>query len=75
MTQALSHYLQFKDLTAQDYAYLFSRAAFIKHKFKTYAKHQPLTDRSLAMIFEKASTAHVSALKPVCTKWVAQWFT
>ena len=56
MTQALSHYLQFKDLTAQDYAYLFSRAAFIKHKFKTYAKHQPLTDRSLAMIFEKAST-------------------
>ena len=56
MTQALSHYLQFNDLTAQDYAYLFSRAAFIKHKFKTYAKHQPLTDRSLAMIFEKAST-------------------
>jgi ornithine carbamoyltransferase len=56
MTQALSHYLQFKDLSAQDYAYLFSRAAFIKHKFKTYDKHQPLTDRTLAMIFEKAST-------------------
>ncbi len=56
MTQALTHYLQFKDLTADDYAYLFSRAAFIKHKFKTYDKHQPLTDRTLAMIFEKAST-------------------
>ena len=56
MTQALSHYLQFKDLSAEDYAYLFSRAAFIKHKFKTYDKHQPLTDRTLAMIFEKAST-------------------
>ena len=56
MTQALTHYLQFKDLTADDYAYLFSRAAFIKHKFKTYDKHQPLTDRTLAMIFEKAAT-------------------
>ena len=56
MTQALTHYLQFKDLTADDYAYLFSRAAFIKHKFKTYDKHQPLIDRTLAMIFEKAST-------------------
>jgi ornithine carbamoyltransferase len=56
MTQALTHYLQFKDLTVDDYAYLFSRAAFIKHKFKTYDKHQPLTDRTLAMIFEKAST-------------------
>ncbi len=56
MTQALTHYLQFKDLTADDYAYLFSRAAFIKHKFKTYDKHQPLIDRTVAMIFEKAST-------------------
>ena len=56
MTQALTHYLQFKDLTADDYVYLFSRAAFIKHKFKTYDKHQPLIDRTLAMIFEKAST-------------------
>jgi ornithine carbamoyltransferase len=56
MNQALTHYLQFKDLTADDYVYLFSRAAFIKHKFKTYDKHQPLTDRTLAMIFEKAST-------------------
>jgi ornithine carbamoyltransferase len=56
MTQALTHYLQFKDLTEDDYAYLFSRAAFIKHKFKTYDKHQPLIDRTLAMIFEKAST-------------------
>jgi ornithine carbamoyltransferase len=43
-------------LTADDYAYLFSRAALIKRKFKTYDKHQPLTDRTLAMIFEKAST-------------------
>ena len=43
-------------MTAQEYAYLFSRAAFIKHKFKAYEKHHTLVDRTLAMIFEKAST-------------------
>jgi len=52
----MKHYLQFKDLSAQEYAYLFSRAALIKHKFKTYEKHHTLLDRTLAMIFEKAST-------------------
>ncbi|MFN3376236.1 MAG: ornithine carbamoyltransferase [Burkholderiaceae bacterium] len=52
----LKHYLQFKDLDADEYAYLFERAALIKRKFKTYEKHHPLTDRTLAMIFEKAST-------------------
>ena len=56
MTQALTHYLQFNALTADDYAYLFSSAALIKRKFKNYDKHQPQTDRTLAMIFEKAST-------------------
>ena len=56
MRQPLQHYLQFTDLSADDYAYLFNRAALIKAKFKAYEKHQPLTDRTLAMIFEKAST-------------------
>ncbi len=56
MSQALKHYLQFSDLNADEYAYLFTRAALIKQKFKAYDKHQPLTDRTLAMIFEKAST-------------------
>jgi ornithine carbamoyltransferase len=56
MTQALKHYLQFTDLTAAEYTYLFERAALIKKKFKAYEKHQPLVDRTLAMIFEKAST-------------------
>jgi ornithine carbamoyltransferase len=56
MSQNLTHYLQFSDFSVADYDYLFSRAALIKHKFKTYEKHQPLTDRTLAMIFEKAST-------------------
>jgi ornithine carbamoyltransferase len=53
---AIKHYLQFSDLTAPEYAYIFERAALIKKKFKAYEKHQPLADRTLAMIFEKAST-------------------
>ena len=50
------HYLQFSDLTADETNYLFARAAIIKKKFKAYEKHHPLSDRTLAMIFEKAST-------------------
>ncbi len=52
----VKHYLQFSDLNADEYAYLFERAALIKKKFKAYEKHQPLIDRTMAMIFEKAST-------------------
>ena len=52
----LRHYLQFSDFSGEEYAYLFKRAALIKHKFKNYEKHHPLVDRTLAMIFEKAST-------------------
>ena len=52
----IRHYLQFSDFSAADYAYVFARAALIKQKFKTYERHQPLVDRTLAMIFEKAST-------------------
>ena len=50
------HYLQFKDFRAEEYAYLFERAATIKKRFKNYEKYTPLVDRTLAMIFEKAST-------------------
>ena len=53
---ALKHYLQFSDFTAAEYDYLLARAALIKKKFKTYDKHHTLVDRTLAMIFEKAST-------------------
>ena len=52
----MKHYLQFNDLSADEYTYLFERAALIKKKFKSYEKHHPLVDRTLAMIFEKAST-------------------
>jgi ornithine carbamoyltransferase len=52
----MKHYLQFKDLRSQEYAYLFERTREIKKRFKNYEKYQPLVDRTLAMIFEKAST-------------------
>ncbi|WP_341684881.1 ornithine carbamoyltransferase [Limnohabitans sp.] len=52
----IRHYLQFTDCTADEYAHLFKRAAEIKRKFKAYEKYHPLADRTLAMIFEKAST-------------------
>ncbi len=52
----IQHYLQFSDLSAAEYAHLFERAAVIKKKFKAYEKYQPLADRTMAMIFEKAST-------------------
>ncbi|MES1161691.1 MAG: ornithine carbamoyltransferase [Rhizobacter sp.] len=52
----MKHYLQFKDFRAEEYVYLFERAATIKKRFKNYEKYQPLVDRTLAMIFEKAST-------------------
>jgi ornithine carbamoyltransferase len=50
------HYLQFRDFRAEEYAYLFERAAIIKKRFKNYEKYTPLVDRTLALIFEKAST-------------------
>ena len=52
----IRHYLQFSDLSTAEYDHLFERSALIKKKFKAYEKHQPLVDRTLAMIFEKAST-------------------
>ncbi|HEX6828563.1 MAG TPA: ornithine carbamoyltransferase [Burkholderiales bacterium] len=50
------HFLQFKDLSREELDYLFRRAAWIKARFKRYEPHWPLTDRTLAMIFEKQST-------------------
>jgi ornithine carbamoyltransferase len=52
----MRHYLRFNDFRAEEYAYLFDRARIIKTRFKNYEKYQPLVDRTLAMIFEKAST-------------------
>jgi ornithine carbamoyltransferase len=53
---AIKHYLQFKDFTRDEYEYLFARTQSIKKQFKAYQQYWPLTDRTLVMIFEKAST-------------------
>ncbi len=53
---AIKHFLQFKDLSRDEFVYLFERSARIKNKFKSYQQYWPLTDRTLVMIFEKAST-------------------
>ncbi len=53
---AMKHYLQFKDLTREEYEYLFERSRVIKDRFKRYETYHPLVDRTLAMIFEKSST-------------------
>ena len=50
------HYLQFKDFTREEYAYLFARTRWIKQRFKGYQRYWPLEDRTLVMIFEKQST-------------------
>jgi ornithine carbamoyltransferase len=50
------HFLQLKDFTRGEFEYLFRRTRYIKEKFKRYQPHQTLTDRTLAMIFEKQST-------------------
>ena len=52
----IKHYLQFRDFRTEEYAYLFERTREIKKRFKNYEKYTPLVDRTLAMIFEKAST-------------------
>ncbi|HEY0268854.1 MAG TPA: ornithine carbamoyltransferase [Methyloradius sp.] len=53
---SIKHYLQFNDFTRDEYDYIFARARWIKQQFKTYQQYWPLTDRTLVMIFEKAST-------------------
>ncbi len=52
----IRHYLQFNDFSRDEYARLFERMRIIKDRFKRYVAYQPLIDRTLAMVFEKAST-------------------
>jgi len=52
----VKHFLQFKDFTREEFEYLFERTRWIKAQFKSYKQHWPLSDRTLVMIFEKAST-------------------
>jgi ornithine carbamoyltransferase len=53
---SVKHFLQFRDFTRVELEYLFERTRIIKQKFKSYQQYWPLTDRTLVMIFEKAST-------------------
>jgi ornithine carbamoyltransferase len=53
---SIKHFLQFNDLARDEIEYIFERAAWIKAQFKSYKKYWPLEDRTLVMIFEKAST-------------------
>ncbi|HZI83090.1 MAG TPA: ornithine carbamoyltransferase [Casimicrobiaceae bacterium] len=50
------HFLQFGDFSREELDYLFDRTRWIKERFKRYELYQPLRDRTLAMVFEKAST-------------------
>ena len=52
----IRHFLRFRDFDRAEFEYLFGRARVIKERFKRYEKYHPLADRTLAMIFEKAST-------------------
>lgn len=53
---SLRHFLQLQDLSKDELLYVLERAKLIKDKFKRYEPHRPLHDRTLAMVFEKAST-------------------
>lgn len=52
----IKHFLQLKDLTLDELEHIFARTRWIKEQFKAYKQYWPLTDRTLVMIFEKAST-------------------
>jgi ornithine carbamoyltransferase len=53
---AVRHFLQLRDFAPDELDYVFARTRWIKERFKRYEPHQPLHDRTLAMVFEKHST-------------------
>ena len=54
--EPLKHFLRFNDLAFDEFEHLFERTRWIKDQFKRYQRYWPLADRTLVMIFEKAST-------------------
>jgi ornithine carbamoyltransferase len=50
------HFLEFSDFSRDELEHIFDRTRIIKDRFKRYQLYRPLTDRTLAMVFEKAST-------------------
>ena len=53
---AVKHFLEFNNLSSLELETIFEKTKWIKSKYKAYEKYWPLEDRSLVMIFEKAST-------------------
>ncbi|HKO68307.1 MAG TPA: ornithine carbamoyltransferase, partial [Burkholderiaceae bacterium] len=56
MAGGIRHFLQFADFDRNELEWVFERSRIIKDRFKRYQFYQPLSDRTLAMVFEKAST-------------------
>ena len=56
MPPKIRHFLRFDDFTSEEIEHVCARSRVIKSRFKQYEFYQPLRDRTLAMIFEKAST-------------------
>src|SRR5687767_1336496 len=56
MAGGIRHSLQFADFDRTELEWVFERSSIIKDRFKRYEFYQPLADRTLAMVFEKAST-------------------
>ena len=54
--RTLRHFLRLADLSRGELQHVFERTRIIKDRFKRYEFYQPLADRTLAMVFEKAST-------------------
>ena len=54
--EKVKHFLKLNDFVFEELSYIFDRAKVIKANFKSYKKTWTLQDRTLVMIFEKAST-------------------
>src|SRR3989442_3085158 len=55
MTSA-RHYLQFSDLTPEEYSHLFERAGILKRRGYAGELYRPLVGKVMSMVFEKNST-------------------
>src|SRR5215813_4680949 len=56
MPEGIRHFLSCDAFDRADFEHVFARTRVIKERFKRYEFYQPLRDRTLAMVFEKAST-------------------
>jgi len=52
----MKHFLKLSDFNKDEFDHIIERTIVLKQRFKHYIPYQPLTDRMLAMVFEKSST-------------------